>query len=135
VVGFGDRDSVDIVNEAQGLQLTHFIERYADEAAAQQAMALGRDGLACGSGTSTNDDGTTVAFELEEVELPSPLGDESFAYSGTATADGQSFDIVFVAIRDGRAVAALTFLSADGQQGPSIEPVLETVEQKLATVA
>jgi hypothetical protein len=135
VVGSGERDSVDLTNEERGLQLSQTINRYADEAVAQRAMTLGQAGLACGSGTSTNDDGSTVEFELEEVELSSPIGDQAFAYSGTATADGQAFDIIFVAIRDGRAVTALTFLSVQGEQGPAIEPILATVEQKLATIA
>jgi hypothetical protein len=125
---------VDIVNEERGLQLSHTVERYTDEATAQQAMTLGQAGLACGSGTSTNDDGSTVGFDLQEVELASSIGDEAFAYSGTATTGGQSFDVIFVAIRDGRAIAALTFLSTEGDQGPPVEPILATVEEKLATV-
>jgi hypothetical protein len=131
----GDRESVDIANEERGLQVSHTVERYTDEAIAQQAMTLGQAGLACGSGTSTNDDGSTVDFELQEVAISSPIGDDVFAYSGTATTGGQSFDVIFVAIRDGRAIAALTFLSTAGDPGPPVEPILATVEEKLATVA
>ena len=135
VVGIGERDSVDITNNDRGLVLSQSIERYDDEATAQKAMTVGKAGLACGSGTSTNDDGSSVKFDLQELTLPSPLGDESFAYGGTAVVGDQTISILFVAARDGRAITSLTFQSLAGDQGPDAAPILAKAEQKLATVA
>ena len=98
-------------------------------------MTVGKAGLACGSGTSTNDDGTSVKFDLQEVTLPSPLGDESFAYSGTATVSDQTISVIFVAARDGCVVTSVTFQSLAANQGPDVAPILAKAEQKLATVA
>lgn len=128
------QDSVDINNLIANLFVSHSVNQYADAATAEKAMAAGQEGLACGKGTSTESDGSTVDFELTEIPLTG-LGDQAFAYSGTATTGGQAVAVSFVAMRIGRAVSVLTFLSEPEADGPPADPILLAAETKLATIA
>jgi len=128
------RDAVDLVNQERNLFLSQEVFAYEDQAAAERALAAGHEGLACGSGTSESD-GSTIEFDLNEVQPPPGLGDAAFAYQGTVTAAGQTVNTIFVAIQDGRAVSTLSFLAAGDDPGPPVEPILSIAASRLASVA
>ena len=71
-----DQAGVDLTNDDANLFLSHQVFAYEESGAAQEAMAAGHEGLGCGSGTSTEADGTTTEFELAEVEVPEGLAEE-----------------------------------------------------------
>ena len=129
-----DEASVDLSNDEANLFLSHQVLAYEESGVAEEAMAAGREGLACGSGTSTEADGSTTEFELAEVEVPEGLAEEVFAFSGTVTTGGQTVDATFVALRQGSAISTMTFISASDSTGPPIEPVLQIAADKLAAV-
>jgi hypothetical protein len=136
VVPPADQVGVDLTNAEANLFLSQQVFAYADADEAIEAMAAGHEGLACGSGTSSDDDGNPIEFDLAEVtDPPEGLGDEAFAFNGTVTTGGQTVDTVFAAIRHGSAISTMTFISAGDSDGPPIGPILQTAADKLATVA
>jgi hypothetical protein len=130
-----DRAAIDLANRDRALYLTQEVFAYQDDASAVEAMSVGRDGLGCGSGTSTEPDGSTLEFDLTEADLPDGLGDDAFGYQGTVVTDGQSVRAIFVAVQDGRAVSTITFIAGGEDDGPPILPILEIAADKLASVA
>ena len=104
-------------NEEANLLLSQQVFAYEEPSAAEEAMAAGHEGLACGSGTSTEADGETTEFELAEVEVPEGLAEEAFAFEGTVTTGGQTVDATFVALRQGSAISTMTFISAPDSHG------------------
>jgi hypothetical protein len=129
-----DQAGVDLSNDDANLLLSQQVYAYEEPNTAMEAMAAGHEGLACGSGTSTEADGSTTEFELSEVDVPEGLAEEVFAFSGTVTTGGQTVDATFVALRQGSAISTMTFISASDSTGPPIEAILEIAADKLAAV-
>jgi hypothetical protein len=119
-------------DDSAGVVIQQTVSRYADDAAAEAALAAGRAGVACGSGTSQAPDGSTRTFQLTEQALPAGLGDAALAYAGRVEQQGQGFAVYIAAIRDGRDVSALQIVVLDGGTPPDAPAIVAGAAAKLA---
>jgi hypothetical protein len=111
--------------------LQQTVSVYPDAATAQAAVAAGRAGVACGSGTNTAADGSVTTFQVQEQLLPVQLGDESMAYAGGIEQGGEPFSVLVAAVRAGRAVTALQLVVLEGGVPPDPVRLLELAAARL----
>lgn len=101
---------------------------WADSGDAEAAFQVTRDNVACADGASP-EEGVTV--ELSEVDLGQTYGDESLAYAGTLTNEGQGVDLVLVAMRVDNLLLRISFYSFEGTESPDARILIESMAERL----
>jgi hypothetical protein len=84
--------------------------------------------VACADGSSP-EEGVTV--ELSELDLGRTFGDESLAYAGTLTTEGQGVDLLLIAIRVDNHLLRTSFYSFEGTESPDADVLIESMAERL----